>query len=141
MRLLSVSSNIVCPHSSHPDILPLFPLISTVIATSHSWRPQICNFARCKSSRPRLSSIMTCADLCPYHLASFVIRTLLLTMTLNLQTMMIKAVSRKREDFAIISIGNLPNTVNAIKDNDDSFDIQAKLNTKIHTSQIQEWNV
>ena len=54
---------------------------------------------------------------------------------------MIMAVSRKREEFAIISIGNLPNTVNAIKDNVDSFDIQAKLNTKIHTSQIQEWNV
>ena len=50
---------------------------------------------------------------------------------------MIMAVSRKREEFAIISIGNLPNTVNAIKDNVDSFDIQAKLNTKIHTSQIQ----
>ena len=62
-------------------------------------------------------------------------------MTLTLQTMMIMAVSRKREEFAIISIGNLPNTVNAIKDNVDSFDIQAKLNTKIHTSQIKEWNV
>ena len=45
-------------------------------------------------------------------------------MTLTLQTMMIMAVSRKREEFAIISIGNLPNTVNAIKDNVDSFEIQ-----------------